>query len=64
MDLHVINRNLGVGHIRINGVTTSSLVIIGDADAIQLSSTFDTPQDIPPAVLLFYSSSTFPASKK
>ena len=45
MDLHVINRNLGVGHIRINGVTTSSLVIIGDADAIQLSSTFDTPPE-------------------
>ena len=45
MELNVINRDLAVGDIRITGVTTSSLFLIGDANSIQLASTFDTPPE-------------------
>lgn len=45
MNLHVINRELCVGDIKITGVTTSSLLLVGDADTIQLASTFDTPPE-------------------
>ncbi|WP_370295959.1 spore gernimation protein GerPD [Rossellomorea marisflavi] len=43
MNLQVINRELSVGNIDIAGVSSSSLVLIGDADIIQLTSAFDTP---------------------
>ncbi len=43
MNLQVINRELSVGSIDIAGVASSSLVLIGDADIIQLTSAFDTP---------------------
>ena len=45
MKLHVINRELSVGNIDISGVASSSLFIIGDANAIRLDSTFDTPPE-------------------
>ena len=45
MELNVINRELAVGDIRIIGVTTSSLFLIGDANSIQLASIFDTPPE-------------------
>ncbi len=45
MKFYVINRGLSVGSIRILGVASSSLVIIGDADAISLASVFDTPPE-------------------
>ncbi|KRG16667.1 hypothetical protein [Lederbergia galactosidilytica] len=45
MNLNVVNRELCVGDINIKGVTTSSLLLVGDADIIQLSSKFDTPPE-------------------
>ncbi len=45
IELNVVNRELSVDDIQITGVTTSSLFLIGDADSIQLASTFDTPPE-------------------
>lgn len=45
MNLQVINRELLVGNIEIAGVASSSLVLVGDADIIQLASAFDTPPE-------------------
>ena len=45
MNLQVINRELTVGNIEIAGVASSSIVLIGDADVIQLASAFDTPPE-------------------
>ncbi|MEL3973029.1 spore gernimation protein GerPD [Rossellomorea oryzaecorticis] len=45
MNLQVINRELSVGNIEIAGVASASLVLIGDADIIQLASAFDTPPE-------------------
>ncbi|MCA1059544.1 spore gernimation protein GerPD [Rossellomorea aquimaris] len=45
MNLQVINRELTVGNIDIAGVASSSLVLVGDADIIQLASAFDTPPE-------------------
>lgn len=45
MNLHIVNCDLSVGDVKITGVTTSSLFLIGDADTIQLASTFDTPPE-------------------
>ncbi|MBN8192502.1 spore gernimation protein GerPD [Bacillus sp. NTK074B] len=45
MNLQVINRELTVGNIDIAGVSSSSLVLVGDADIIQLASAFDTPPE-------------------
>jgi spore germination protein PD len=45
MDFHVYNRELCVEHIRIDGVSSSSLLMIGDTECIQLSSSFDTPAE-------------------
>ncbi|MBS4210665.1 spore gernimation protein GerPD [Bacillus sp. FJAT-50079] len=45
MELNVVNRELCVGEVKITGVTTSSLFLIGDANSIQLASTFDTPPE-------------------
>ncbi|KAA0565225.1 spore gernimation protein GerPD [Rossellomorea aquimaris] len=45
MNLQVINRELSVGNIDIAGVASSSLVLVGDADIIQLASAFDTPPE-------------------
>ncbi|NMD70847.1 spore gernimation protein GerPD [Bacillus sp. DNRA2] len=45
MNFHVYNRELCVGHIRIIGVSSSSVLMVGDVDTIQLASTFDTPAE-------------------
>ncbi|MFA8438184.1 spore gernimation protein GerPD [Pueribacillus sp. YX66] len=45
MRYYVVNRGLAVGNIRILGVASSSLVLIGDADMITLGSVFDTPPE-------------------
>ncbi|BAD74972.1 spore germination protein [Geobacillus kaustophilus GBlys] len=41
----MINRHLHVGDIRLVAVASASLFLIGDADAIHLSSAFDTPPE-------------------
>ncbi|MGJ7919533.1 spore gernimation protein GerPD [Neobacillus sp. LXY-4] len=45
MNFHVYNRDICVGQIRIIGVSSSSLLMIGDTETIQLASTFDTPAE-------------------
>ncbi|GAA0314427.1 spore germination protein GerPD [Bacillus carboniphilus] len=45
MEFNVLNRDLHVGSIKINGVASAGLVQIGDSDCIQLASTFDTPPE-------------------
>ncbi|OPX04228.1 spore gernimation protein GerPD [Geobacillus proteiniphilus] len=45
MNYTVINRHLHVGDIRLVAVASASLFLIGDVDAIHLSSAFDTPPE-------------------
>lgn len=45
MIFEVYNRDICVDTIRIIGVASSSLVMIGDTQTIQLASTFDTPAE-------------------
>lgn len=45
MNFQVYNRDICVGDIRIIGVSSSSLLMVGDADTIQLAATFDTPSE-------------------
>ncbi len=45
MNFQVYNRELSVGHIRIIGVSSSSILMIGDTQTIQLASAFDTPPE-------------------
>jgi spore germination protein PD len=45
MNFTVVNKEISVGDIRIIGVTSSSVFLIGDADVITLSSLFDTPPE-------------------
>jgi spore germination protein PD len=45
MIFEVYNRDLCVDIIKIIGVASSSLVMVGDTQTIQLASTFDTPAE-------------------
>ncbi|MBT2697073.1 spore gernimation protein GerPD [Neobacillus sp. C211] len=45
MNFEVYNRELFVQNIKITGVASSSLVMVGDTETIQLASTFDTPAE-------------------
>ena len=45
MEHNVINHQLCVGNVKITGVSSSSLFLIGDVQTIQLSSAFDTPPE-------------------
>lgn len=45
MIFEVYNRDLCVDNIHIIGVSSSSLVMVGDTQTIQLASTFDTPAE-------------------
>lgn len=45
MNFEVYNRELFVECIKIIGVASSSLVMVGDTQTIQLSATFDTPAE-------------------
>jgi spore germination protein PD len=45
MNLQVANHELKVGNIKIIGVSSSSLVLVGDVNQIQLLSAFDTPPE-------------------
>lgn len=45
MNFEVYNRELIVECIKIIGVASSSLVMVGDTEIIQLASTFDTPAE-------------------
>ncbi|MED1112290.1 spore gernimation protein GerPD [Bacillus paramycoides] len=43
MNLNVVNRELKVGQIKMNGVSSSALFLIGDANLLILTSILDTP---------------------
>ena len=45
MNFNVYNRDIHVGNIKIVGVASSSLLMVGDAETIQLAATFDTPAE-------------------
>lgn len=45
MEFNVINHQLCVGDIKIIGIASSALFLIGDVQTIQLSSAFDTPPE-------------------
>lgn len=45
MNFQVYNRELCVGAIRVSAIASSSLLLVGDTETIQLASTFDTPAE-------------------
>lgn len=45
MNFTVVNKQVCVDDIRVVGVTSSSIFLVGDADSIALSSVFDTPPE-------------------
>ena len=45
MKLTVENRDIQVGSIRVTGVSSSSVLMVGDAEVITCSSVFDTPPE-------------------
>lgn len=45
MNFEVINHDISVGQIRVSGVSSSSLLMVGDTDSIHLNSMFDTPPE-------------------
>ncbi|MBP3038683.1 spore gernimation protein GerPD [Bacillaceae bacterium Marseille-Q3522] len=45
MNFQVYNRDICVDTIQIMGVSSSSLLMIGDSETIQMATTFDTPPE-------------------
>lgn len=45
MNFEVYNRDICVVNIRVIGVSSSSLLMVGDTQTIQLASIFDTPPE-------------------
>ncbi|MEC1640384.1 spore gernimation protein GerPD [Schinkia azotoformans] len=45
MNYTVINREVCVGDIKIIGVSTSSVFLVGDTNTISMVSAFDTPPE-------------------
>jgi spore germination protein PD len=45
MNFEVMNRELCVGSIQVLGVSSSSVLMVGDTNSIQLTSLFDTPPE-------------------
>jgi len=45
INLHVVNQGLTIGSIRIIGVGSASVVLIGDTEIVSPSSVFDTPPE-------------------
>lgn len=45
MDFQVVNKEICVGNIRIIGVSSASVLLVGDTESITLSSIFDTPPE-------------------
>ncbi|MEX2461448.1 MAG: spore gernimation protein GerPD [Paenibacillaceae bacterium] len=45
MNFTVVNKEISIGDIRIIGVSSSSVFIIGDTEVITCSSIFDTPPE-------------------
>jgi spore germination protein PD len=45
MNIEVHNWGINVGNIQVEGVSSSSVLLIGDNEQIYLSSFFDTPPE-------------------
>lgn len=45
VNFQVYNRELCVDNLKVNGISSSSLLLVGDAEIIQLASIFDTPSE-------------------
>jgi spore germination protein PD len=45
MNFQVINKEISVGNIRIIGISSSSVFLVGDSQFITCSSIFDTPPE-------------------
>lgn len=45
MNFHVTNKNICVDFLKVDSVTVSSLLLIGDMKTIQLSSALDVPTE-------------------
>ncbi|WP_438432575.1 spore gernimation protein GerPD [Gorillibacterium sp. sgz500922] len=45
MNLQVVNKDIHIGVIRVIGVASSSLLLVGDACNINLSAMADTPPE-------------------
>lgn len=45
MNFEVVNRDICIGHINVLGVSSSSVLMVGDTNSIQLTSLFDTPPE-------------------
>lgn len=45
MNVQVINREISVGDIRILGVASSAILLVGDTQSITCLSIFDTPPE-------------------
>lgn len=45
MNLNVVNRGVSVGDIKIVGLSSASVFLIGDANQVGSASTFDTPPE-------------------
>ena len=45
MNVYIENKELTVGDIRIVGVSSSSVFLIGDTEIVTCSSIFDTPPE-------------------
>ena len=45
MNFDVVNRDICVGSITVLGVSSSSVLMVGDTNSIQLTSLFDTPPE-------------------
>ncbi|WP_026021433.1 hypothetical protein [Paenibacillus senegalensis] len=45
MKMEVVNKEIKVGEIRVIGVASSSVLLVGDTETIQLGSVFDTPPE-------------------
>lgn len=45
MNFEVVNHDICIGSIRLIGVASSSVLLVGDTNTIQLTSLFDTPPE-------------------
>lgn len=45
MIFQVYNRDLSVGNMKIGSISSSSILLVGDTETIQLASIFDTPPE-------------------
>ena len=45
MNFTVVNKDICVDNIRVIGVSSSSIFLVGDTESISLSSIFDTPSE-------------------